>query len=73
KSLNSLKSDTIYVGQKLTVNGAAKEESNPSSDNTSTAQYTIQSGDTLSGIARKYNTTVANLKSLNNLKSDTIY
>ncbi|WP_370567523.1 LysM peptidoglycan-binding domain-containing protein, partial [Desemzia sp. RIT 804] len=81
KSLNNLKSDTIYVGQKLTVNGTVQEESKPStgdnsnSGNTesSTTQYTVQSGDTLTGIARKYNTTVANLKSLNSLKSDTIY
>ncbi|MFL2146578.1 LysM peptidoglycan-binding domain-containing protein [Desemzia sp. FAM 24101] len=78
KSLNNLKSDAIYVGQKLTVNGSIKEESKPATGNTSntgtsTGQYTIQSGDTLSGIARKYNTTVANLKSLNNLKSDAIY
>ncbi|MFL2137494.1 LysM peptidoglycan-binding domain-containing protein [Desemzia sp. FAM 23991] len=78
KSLNNLKSDTIYVGQKLTVNGAVKEESKPTTGTTtntgtSTGQYTIQSGDTLSGIARKYSTTVASLKSLNNLKTDTIY
>lgn len=37
------------------------------------AQYTIQKGDTLYIIARKYGTTVANLKSTNNLGSDMIY
>lgn len=80
KSLNSLKSDTIYVGQKLAVNGAVKEETKPSTggngsdtgSNTSSS-YTVKSGDTLSGIARTYSTTVANLKSLNKLSSDTIY
>ena len=80
KSLNNLKSDTIYVGQKLAVNGAVKEETKPSTggngsdtgSNTSSS-YTVKSGDTLSGIARTYSTTVANLKSLNKLSSDTIY
>ncbi|SFQ16004.1 Flagellum-specific peptidoglycan hydrolase FlgJ [Desemzia incerta] len=80
KSLNNLKSDTIYVGQKLAVNGAVKEEIKPSTggngsntgSNTSSS-YTVKSGDTLSGIARTYSTTVANLKSLNKLSSDTIY
>nr|WP_242597358.1 LysM peptidoglycan-binding domain-containing protein [Desemzia sp. C1] len=78
KSLNKLSSDTIYVGQKLTVSGAVKEEtvkpSAPSTgSNTGTSSYAVKSGDTLSGIARKHNTTVANLKSLNKLSSDTIY
>ena len=38
-----------------------------------TAQYhTVKSGETLSSIAKKYNTTVAKIKKLNNLKSDKI-
>jgi LysM repeat protein len=32
--------------------------------------YTVQPGDTLSGIARRYNTTVAEMMELNSLKSD---
>lgn len=35
-------------------------------------KYTVKSGDTLSGIARKYHTTVAKLKSQNGLGSDVI-
>lgn len=35
-------------------------------------KYTVRSGDTLSGIARKYNTTVSKIKSANHLKSDMI-
>lgn len=37
-----------------------------------TFTYTVQNGDTLYSIARKYNTTVTALKELNNLSSDTI-
>ena len=78
KSINNLKSDTIYVGQKLVIKGTANTETKPApstgtGSNTGTGSYTIQSGDTLSGIAKKYNTTVANLKSLNKLSSDAIY
>jgi len=35
--------------------------------------YTVQSGDTLSGIARKNQTTVASIKELNGLSGNTIY
>jgi LysM repeat protein len=35
--------------------------------------YTVKSGDTLSTIARKHTTTVAQLKKLNKLKSDVIH
>lgn len=35
--------------------------------------HTIKKGDTLHGIAKTYNTSVANLKSWNNLKTDVIY
>lgn len=34
-----------------------------------TVTYTVKSGDTLSGIAKKYNTTVNNLAKLNNIKN----
>jgi len=80
KSWNSLKSDTIYIGQKLIVNKSGKVENviqggntNSSNQLATTKYYTIQKGNTLSAIAIKYNTTVAKLKSWNNLKSDTIY
>ena len=40
--------------------------------NTNTKTYSVKSGDTLSRIARMYNTTVSELKALNNLRSDLI-
>ena len=35
--------------------------------------HTVQRGDTLYDIARRYNTTVANIRSINNLQGNTIY
>lgn len=35
--------------------------------------HVVQRGDTLYGIARRYNTTVANIRSMNNLRSNTIF
>ncbi len=35
--------------------------------------HTVQAGDNLYNIARKYKTTVANIKAINNLKNDTIH
>ena len=62
KSLNNLTSNTINVGQVLRL---------PKSSN-DYIKYTVQSGDTLYGIARKYNTTVDEIKRLNNLTSNII-
>ncbi|WP_347321040.1 LysM peptidoglycan-binding domain-containing protein [Rossellomorea sp. RS05] len=42
-------------------------------DSIEAASYKVKSGDTLSGIAVKYNTSVSSLKSMNKLKTDIIY
>lgn len=63
KALNGLTSDTIYVGQTLKISGTAS----------ASVTHKVVSGDTLSHLAIKYKTTVAQIKSLNGLKSDTIY
>ena len=78
KRLNNLKSDLIFIGQKLKVTSNATKSVTPSSiqqtTNTSTGKtYRIVSGDTLSGIASKNNTTVHALKQKNNLQSDLIF
>ena len=64
KSWNNLKSDTISVGQKLIVKKG----------NTASTQkkHVVVKGDTLYSLAKKYGTTVANLKSWNGLKSDVL-
>lgn len=50
--------------------GSAK---NKKDEKSSKKYYTVKSGDTLSGIAQKHKTTVAQLKKWNNLKSDRIH
>ena len=76
KKWNNLKKDTIKVGQRLTVyppGGSTTSSSKSSAKGSSSPKYhVVQSGETLHSIAQKYNTTVANLKKWNNLKSDTI-
>ncbi|MBC1483611.1 1,4-beta-N-acetylmuramoylhydrolase [Listeria sp. FSL L7-1509] len=82
KSWNNLKSDNIYIGQKLKV-GASSSSTNTNTSKPSTSTnkpttstsaktYTVSKGDSLWKIASKYKVTVANLKSWNNLKSDNI-
>lgn len=81
KSWNNLRSDTIYIGQKLIVSKSGKavnaelggKTTSNSQAATSNKYYTVQKGNSLSVIAKKYNTTVTKLKSWNNLRSDTIY
>ncbi|QFK72908.1 LysM peptidoglycan-binding domain-containing protein [Pradoshia sp. D12] len=79
KTLNNLKSDLIYVGQKLkvavlTTTNPPKQPTVPKTPTPSTnTTYSVRGGDTLGRISQQYGMTVAQLKSLNNLKSDMIY
>ncbi|GER68760.1 putative peptidoglycan endopeptidase LytE [Weizmannia acidilactici] len=78
-SWNKLSSSLIHPGDVLIVSKGTSSASSSSassssgSSSSSTTTYTVKSGDTLSGISKKYGTTVAKLKSLNGLSSDTIY
>lgn len=63
KNLNNLTSNILTVGQSLII---------PSSTTMDENVYTVKNGDTLYSIANKYNTTVDNLKSLNNLTSNSL-
>ncbi|HWI46845.1 MAG TPA: LysM peptidoglycan-binding domain-containing protein [Rummeliibacillus sp.] len=90
-TVNHLKTDLIYLGQKLkvsnptsSINAVTKASSattkkittktiTSKTTTTNANTYTVVSGDTLSKIALKYNTTVENLKSWNNIKTDLIY
>ncbi|RQD74582.1 MAG: LysM peptidoglycan-binding domain-containing protein [Candidatus Syntrophonatronum acetioxidans] len=62
KSANGLSGDMIFPGQTLAIPQGG----------TSSSQYTVQRGDTLWKIAQKYNTTVAQIKSINSLTTDMI-
>lgn len=65
--------DTIYVGQVLNVpNGGQSTVSVPMST-ACTKTYTVLWGDTLSGIALRYGTSVSSLMTANNLYAGTIF
>jgi LysM repeat protein len=70
KKDNNLKSDALSVGMTLRI-GSNQPVVTPVSPQ-STKTYTVVKGDTLSKIAREQNTTIAALRSLNNLKSDNL-
>jgi len=65
KEANNLTSNSLSVGQLLYI--PVKETEIVESE-----VYTVKSGDTLYGIAKKYNLTVDELKQLNNLKSNAL-
>lgn len=88
KSLNLLRSDTIYVGQTLKLTGQASGQNanqaslvqkqpvnnSASLDNEAGSDtYTVQAGDTVWKVAQKFKLTTTELKNLNLLRSDTIY
>ena len=64
KEANNLTSNTLSIGQVLRI--PIEEEESTSST------YIVKSGDTLYGIANKFNTTVDSLKKLNNLTSNAL-
>lgn len=68
-SLNNLSNpNLIRVGQVLIVSSSGGTTPPPSTPPPSTSTtYTVRSGDTLYSIARRYNTTVTRLVSLNNI------
>ena len=81
KQWNSLNSDFLQVGQVLKVQASTTTSKQPSSTSSNTSvstsaknvTYTVKNGDSLWVIARAHNTSVSNLKKLNNLTSDLIH
>ncbi|MGX7196414.1 LysM peptidoglycan-binding domain-containing protein [Enterococcus olivae] len=75
RSWNNISGDLILVGQKLKTSQSGSSASNTSSTTQQNAskQYQVKQGDSLWQIAQSHNTSVSQLRSLNNLNSDTIY
>ena len=61
KKINNLTSNIISIGQVLKI---------PNNNENQYINYTVVKGDTLYGIAKKYNTTVDEIKRINNLTSN---
>ena len=62
KEINNLSSNLLKVGQTLKLKD----------DELSDEYYIVKSGDNLWNIAKKYNTTVQDIKTINNLKTDVL-
>lgn len=67
KKWNGLTNNVLRIGQKLLV------EQKKDAEVTSSQLHTVKSGDTLYQLSLKYKVTVANLKTWNGLKSDTLF
>lgn len=65
---------TLQIGQKLLVpsKGIASTAGSSSGAAGGTAAYIVKSGDTLSSIAKRHGTTIAAIRSANNLRSDIV-
>ena len=63
KKTNNLSSNLLSIGQKLIIPNVIE-------NNINNTTYIVKSGDSLYAIARKYNTTVDEIKRLNNLTSN---
>ncbi|MBM7602845.1 LysM repeat protein [Metabacillus crassostreae] len=77
-SFNELTNYTINIGQKLKIPlnlsiPVQEPATTPIEPTIKNDTYTVVSGDTLSLIAKKLNTTVESLRSLNNLTTDMIF
>ncbi|HBY96631.1 MAG: LysM peptidoglycan-binding domain-containing protein [Ardenticatenaceae bacterium] len=63
----------IYVGQTLTIPGGTGSAATATPATGQQQIYTVQRGDTLYSIARRYNTTVEAIRQANGLSSNLIY
>ena len=73
QSMNGMKSTKLSIGQRLivsqTIEPVQVKEEYGSAGELKNTYYRIRSGDTLTALARRYGTTVAQLKQMNNMKS----
>ena len=64
KKINNKLNNNLSIGEILVI------PSNTTSENINTTTYTVKYGDTLYSIAKKYNTSVSDIKNLNNLSTN---
>ncbi len=69
KQINKLKSNNIYVGQKLKVS----EDSKAKKQSTKTVRHKVRKGQTLSGLAQKYGVKQSQIVSWNKLKRQELW
>lgn len=69
--INNLESSNLWLGQRLILR-RHRQADTPKEEPQDMDYYTVQRGDSLYSISRKYRLTVEQLKSLNNLQSDTL-
>lgn len=67
KRINNLTSNTLSIGQVLKL---PSDKPNKIEQEKNTITYTVQKGDSLYSIARKYSTTIDKIKDLNNLTTN---
>ncbi len=73
RDANILTSDVLSVGQVLTIPGVSGEEDNgEDEDNGAVFYYTVERGDSLWSIARRFGVTVQEIRDANDLTSDTL-
>jgi len=72
KANNISNPNLIHVGQKLKLTTSTKQSGGTSSktSTTTTTSYTVRSGDTVSGIAQRFSSTVSAIIKANSLRSD---
>lgn len=68
KKINNLSNDKLTINQQLFI----PKNDNSSVKNTGEINYVVQKGDNLWTIANKYDTTISDIKKLNNLKTNTL-
>ena len=69
---NALKNNILSVGQNLKIRVSSNLVEECFGEDVSTNKYTVVKGDTLYSIAKKFNTTVDNIKRKNNLVDNTL-
>lgn len=69
RSLNDLSGRFIHPGDKLRVSGTATKPAKRATSGRSISSHTVRSGETLTGIAARYDMSVARLAKLNDLST----